>query len=466
MNYVNRVALAALLVSAAMPAGAVTGNARDALKSMQALNLIVLQDYNASADVEGKTYVGGNLNGNASLGIGASANPGQTNIDNGFHSTIAVGGSVNGQINLNNGVGVGNNYGAYVAGSINAINLNASGATIHAGSLSNNINIGNNNKIYVAGDVHGISAGTGNTIRIGGNATSGNYNFNSGSSLEIVGSIANLGLGAGTTNKVGGSVSNVNGTSGAALYVHGGISGNANTNGATFAQNYAFSAGNPAPAAPVVASLSATTAQMTADVGALSVSLAALASGATLSTITYGSQGPTFHAVDGGNGYAVFNVSEAIFGYGELNYDFANAALPVIINVINSNAAVHAAMTATYNWNLNPVGGANGSASQQVIWNFTDASNLNLNTAVYGSILAPHATVANNGPINGSVVAKIFNQSGEVHLGTYARDVRIIPDGADEVPEPAVWAQMIVGFGLAGAVLRRRRNYSAIITNP
>ena len=457
MNIVNRVALAALLVTSAMPAAAVTGVALNGLKSMQALNLIVLQDYNAAADVEGKTYVGGNLNGNASLGIGAAANPGQTSIAHGFHSTIAVGGSVNGQINLNNGTGVGNHFGAYVAGSISAMAINGGGATIRAGSLSNNVNLSNGSQLYVAGNVAGIGAGTGSTVRVGGSATSGSYNFGTGSSLEIVGSIANLNLGSGTVNKVGGNVKDVSGANGSALYVHGSISGNANTNGATFAQNYTFTAGNPAPVAPVVASLAATTAQLSADVKALSVLLAALAVGATPSTITYTSQGPTFHAVDGGNGYAVFTVSEAIFADGEVNYAFASATLPVIINVVNSNAALHAAMTATYNWHMNPVGGANSNASQQVIWNFTDASNLNLSNAVFGSILAPHATLTSNGPINGSVVAKIFNQGGEVHLGTYGRETRYLHDDSATVPEPAVWLQLIAGFGLSGGLLRRRR---------
>ncbi len=93
-----------------------------------------------------------------------------------------------------------------------------------------------------------------------------------------------------------------------------------------------------------------------------------------------------------------------------------------------------------------------------MIWNFTDASNLNLNTAVYGSILAPHATVANNGPINGTVVAKIFNQSAEVHLGTYARNIDFLPSEASTaMPEPGTWALMIVGFGLIGSTMRRRQ---------
>ena len=457
----NQVALAALVAFAATPATAVTGSAKAALTKMKAINLIVLQDYRASADVEGKTYVGGNLSGSASLGIGASANPGQTQTDSGYHSTLAVGGQNNGQINLNHGTGAGDHYGAYIVGSAGNLNINAPNGVVRVGSLPNNINLTNGTSLYVRGDANGISAGSGNTIRIGGNATNGNYNLSgAGNSIEVVGSLSNVNLATGSLNKVGGNVSNVNGATGARLYAGGSIGGNQNTNGATFTPNYNFNAVVTAPTVPVVGSLAATTAQLTADVQALSAALGGLTIVNNPSSITYSAQGPTFHAVSSGGSdpYAVFTVSEAIFNYAEVNYDFGSSTLPVIINVVNSNAAIHAAGTATYNWNLNPVGGANNLHNQQVIWNFTDASTLNLNRQVEGSILAPNATVTNTGDINGSVVAKIFNQSGEVHLGTYARNINFLPsEGMSETPEPAVWIQLITGFGLSGALLRRRR---------
>lgn len=455
MKMLNGVALAALLALAATPASAVTGVAQNGLNAMKALNLIVLENYSAAADVEGKTYVGGNLSGSASLGIGNSAN-GQFASDGGFHSTLAVGGSNLGQVNLNHGTGAGNNYGAVISGNGGQLNINATGGTVRVGGSLNNINLPNATTLYVTGSANGISAGSDVHVFVGGSATSGNYNFNSGSSIEVVGSLANINLGANGINKVGGGVNNVNGANGTKLYVGGAITGNANTNGAQFSANYAFTPGVPAPVAPQPISLTESTAQLKADVQALSTALGGLTIASNPSFITYGSQGPTFHAVDGGNGYALFNVSESIFSFSEVNYDFANATLPVIINVINSNAAVHAAMSATYNWNLNPVGGANNSHNQQVIWNFTDASTLNINREVQGSVLAANATVRNNGPINGSVVAKIFNQGGEVHLGTYNRGNDFLIDNVIEVPEPAVWMQPIAGFGIAGALLRRR----------
>ena len=468
MNLRSQVALAALVAFAAMPAAAAPGSAKAALTRMKAINLIVLQNYQASADVEGKTYVGGNLSGSASLGIGASANPGQTQTDSGYHSTLAVGGQNNGQINLNHGTGAGDHYGAYIVGSAGNLNINAQNGVVRVGSLPNNINLTSGSSLYVRGDANGISGSAGNTIRIGGNATNGNYNLsNAGTTIEVVGSLSNVNLASNSVSKVGGNVSNVNGASGAKLYVHGTIGGNQNTNGATFTPNYNFNAAVTAPTVPDVPSLAATTAQLTADAQALSTALGGLTIVNNPSSITYSAQGPTFHAVSSGGSdpYAVFTVSEAIFSFAEVNYDFGSSTLPVIINVVNSNAALHAAHTATYNWNLNPVGGANNTHNQQVIWNFTDAGTLNLNRQVEGSVLAPYATVANSGDINGSVVAKIFNQSGEVHLGTYARNINFLPsESQSSTPEPAVWIQLITGFGLSGALMRRRRKFAAVFS--
>jgi hypothetical protein len=36
-------------------------------------------------------------------------------------------------------------------------------------------------------------------------------------------------------------------------------------------------------------------------------------------------------------------------------------------------------------------------------------------------------------------------------------------NGVDAVPEPAQWALMVVGFGGAGALLRRRRRLASVV---
>lgn len=505
MTIRRQVAIAALSLLAAVPANAVTviGNAHDALTRMKALNLIVLQDFRLGSDVEGKVYVGGNLTGSGTIGLGNAAN-GQYASGTGFHSTLAVGGSNKAQVNLNNGAGVGDNFGAYIVGDSLGFTLNATGGTVRVGgNLTGNMNLPNGTSLYVRGNANGVSAGTGQTIRVGGKLD-GNVNVGSnstltagsvggnkltvaagnhfvvggnvgqaeihggGATLGVTGSIGDINYSSGSTVKAGGSIGgNGNGMqAGVTVYAGGTVAGNAN--GATVSAGYQFLgdpgaaanavAGPATPVAPEVASLDASTAQIEADARALSGVLAGLSTGGITSTVTFTSQGPVFHAVSNGlsTPYAVFTVDETIFNYSEVNYDFTDLSLPVIINVVNSNAAVHAAQSATYNWNLNPVGGASNLHNQQVIWNFTDASLININRQVQGSILAPTATVRNTGDINGSVIVKILEQSGEIHLGTYAGN-DIFTDIDTAVPEPATWLQMITGFGLAGAVMRRRR---------
>jgi hypothetical protein len=53
----------------------------------------------------------------------------------------------------------------------------------------------------------------------------------------------------------------------------------------------------------------------------------------------------------------------------------------------------------------------------------------------------------------GVLYSGTFNASGETHSATVSFDRPV----GNPVPEPAAWALMLSGFGLAGAALRRRR---------
>ncbi len=56
----------------------------------------------------------------------------------------------------------------------------------------------------------------------------------------------------------------------------------------------------------------------------------------------------------------------------------------------------------------------------RILWHFPDATVVNLNTSLYGSILAPNATVnANGGAVEGSVYANNLNAQIEVHLPVF-----------------------------------------------
>jgi choice-of-anchor A domain-containing protein len=167
-----------------------------------------------------------------------------------------------------------------------------------------------------------------------------------------------------------------------------------------------------------------------------------------------------FTAVDGGKGFAVIDITNGQAAFNNAsNFNFnipkvGNGYLPTIINISGSS-----------NYTIN----ANSNLSQYqgyVLFNFVDAKTITFNRQVQGSVLAPLATVSNVTPIQGSLAALNFNQGGEVHLGTFlgggtddgsSGDRARGLEAALAAPEPASWAMMIVGFGFAGAALRRRR---------
>ena len=49
------------------------------------------------------------------------------------------------------------------------------------------------------------------------------------------------------------------------------------------------------------------------------------------------------------------------------------------------------------------------------------------------------------------------NTAGALHGGMYLDKISVAAVETGAIPEPATWALMIGGFGLAGAALRRRR---------
>ncbi|TPE62428.1 choice-of-anchor A family protein [Sandaracinobacter neustonicus] len=278
---------------------------------------------------------------------------------------------------------------------------------------------------------------------IGGNSTSMNFNW-AGSGFDVGGNLTgNSNVGPGQTYNIGGNASGVNGTGGATVKAGGTISGN--QNGATFVQGLG-TGWNAASTSDVTA---AAATSLEADLKALSNALYGLSFTSNPSTVVAGSQGAIFNAALGGNDYALFNINASQLG-NEINFnllDFSAGDATIVINVGGTNIT----------WLSNPVGNYNGSLNQSIIWNFYEATNIDFQRMVHGSILAPFAQIANNTALEGTVVAKSFNMNGEVHLGTDDGNLGF----GDVVPEPATWAMMIAGFGLVGAAARRRRRISA-----
>lgn len=99
-------------------------------------NLVVLGDLTSSSEVEGKTFVGGDLNGNSSNYQISGSVP----ATSGGTPGLTVVGDVNGGAkNLNNGSG------AVVGGNVNSgLNLNGAAQTVQVGGTISNTNVNQN----------------------------------------------------------------------------------------------------------------------------------------------------------------------------------------------------------------------------------------------------------------------------------------------------------------------------------
>jgi choice-of-anchor A domain-containing protein len=263
--------------------------------------------------------------------------------------------------------------------------------------------------LTVDGSLNGsANVQTGN-VAIGGNLNSANLN-NSG----------------GTVSQVGGNVGNVN-VNGGTLQYSGAKTGNVNANGgATVQQTGGLTPGIAASTFSTLKSLTSTLDALTAN-----------------SSVTIANNTATFNAVANASGQAIFDITAAVFGAGQFQFNM-NGATSAIINVDGASSITAAA---------NFLGGQAQSLGHELLWNFNAAGSLNINAEFGGTILAPSALVANMSNIDGTLVAGQFNQSGEVHSYDYLGS---LPDGTPTaVPEPS--ALGLLGLGLLSMIALRRR---------
>ncbi|MGL3820899.1 choice-of-anchor A family protein [Sphingopyxis sp. R3-92] len=123
------------LAAVSLPALAQSGSPIIGIDALREWNLVVLGNLNSSSEVEGRTFVGGNLTGNSSnYGIRPlAASP------NGTPGLTVVGDINGGHKNLNNGSG------AIVGGNVNSgFNLNGSAQTVKVGGTISNTNVNQN----------------------------------------------------------------------------------------------------------------------------------------------------------------------------------------------------------------------------------------------------------------------------------------------------------------------------------
>jgi choice-of-anchor A domain-containing protein len=151
----------------------------------------------------------------------------------------------------------------------------------------------------------------------------------------------------------------------------------------------------------------------------------------------------------GSDRYAVYSMSQSVLGgMSELNMNFGSAD----IAVINFDAS---ATGGAVTLNMNFIGGINQNNSGRIVWNFFNATTLNIGGNLSGMILGTGADLFLNGPgIYGTVVVDNVSQmNSEVRRRTFEGDTQIVV-----VPlPPAAWAGLAMLGGIAGVRAARRR---------
>lgn len=187
------------------------------------------------------------------------------------------------------------------------------------------------------------------------------------------------------------------------------------------------------------------TASVSQEINSVSSYLASLSSTHSASIIGSSRKTVRYNISGGFNGVAVFNVNaSAHFNASDIDRiqfsGISNNVDAVIINVSGT----------TVQFNDSFIGQTTAAMQSKVIFNFFEATTVNISSEFFGSILAPNAMLNINSTINGSVFAKDINQNGDIKLALLTSAIPTPPAG-QFVPEPAsvLWA-------LGGLLLTRR----------
>ena len=175
-----------------------------------------------------------------------------------------------------------------------------------------------------------------------------------------------------------------------------------------------------------------------------SAALAALAT----ETLTFSDpNNRVFGGTPDAEGLAVVTVDIADLASGGFSFDMTGTET-LVINVTGE----------TGRFGLNALGNARSQA-ENVIWNFVDATEVDINTAVIGHIVAPNARLNGfNGSTEGSVIASFINLTGgELHQIDFEGDLNLELDtDLTPVPLPATLPLMLAGLLGFGAMRRLR----------
>jgi choice-of-anchor A domain-containing protein len=184
-----------------------------------------------------------------------------------------------------------------------------------------------------------------------------------------------------------------------------------------------------------------------------SLNLAALAA-TTGETLGRGSSpiNPQFFVLKGTNALInVFNISAADFYNNGAALDIeVPPGSTVIINVDGAqiDLATGIYLNGSQESDQNNDGGA-------ILFNFSDATTVQIAGQLDGSILAPLAAFSNTSQLGGTVIASSIDESGEIHNIEFTGTV---PPTDPTVPEPATLAMVGTGLLSLASKLRRKAN--------